>query len=326
VSADSSTTAEVDEEEEGGPPTDPVRAWSLSIALLIATLFTTLYAGAGLHEIEVTDLASLWTGADFALPLLAILVTHELGHYVAGRIHGVDISPPYFIPMPIAMLGTMGAVIRQRGRFSSNDVLLDVGASGPLAGLCVAVPVLLYGLATSEVGRLDSFPAGSVAEGHSIFYALALYLTHGAIPAGSDIWLTPTAFAGWAGLLVTMMNLLPVGQLDGGHVAFALLGKRQHRLGRVVLGLLPVAAIATSAYYGLVAYQAGERGEHLWNALQAGTHWLVWFGLLVLMGRYSGLDHPPAGNQPLSPGRRIVAILTLVLFVLLFMPSWIRQA
>ena len=316
--------AQPPEDDEDEAPTSHARAWAWSIALLIATLGTTLYAGAAMHGIEATDLASLWVGADFALPLLAILVTHELGHYVAGRIHRVDISPPYFIPMPITMLGTMGAVIRQRGRISSNDALLDVGASGPLAGMCVAIPVLVYGVATSRIGAIDSFGDDVVMEGHSILYELVLYAIHGAIPAGSDIMLTPTAFAGWAGLLVTMMNLLPVGQLDGGHVAFALLGKRQHRIGRIVLGLLPVAAVIASAYYGARAWLAGERGEHLSNALQAGTHWLVWFVVLLLLGRMSGLDHPPAGDRALSPGRRAVAIGTLVLFVLLFMPSWIR--
>lgn len=311
-------------DDEQAPTPDPRREWAWSIGLLVATLGTTLYAGAAMHEVEVTDLASLWTGADFALPLLAILVTHELGHYVAGRIHGVDISPPYFIPMPITMLGTMGAVIRQRGRISSNDALLDVGASGPLAGMCVALPVLVYGVATSRIDTVASFGPNVVMEGHSILYELVLYAIHGAIPAGSDIFLTPTAFAGWAGLLVTMMNLIPVAQLDGGHVAFALLGKRQHRVGRMVLWLLPVAALVTSAYYGVRAYAAGERGEHLWNALQAGLHWMVWFVLLLVLGRMSGLDHPPAGDAPLSAGRRLVAIGTLVLFALLFMPTWIR--
>lgn len=319
-----SAPADPPERDDEEAPSDPRRAWAWSITLLVATLGTTLYAGAGMHEVEVTDLASLLTGADFALPLLAILVTHELGHYVAGRIHGVDISPPYFIPMPITMLGTMGAVIRQRGRISSNDALLDVGASGPLAGMCVALPVLVYGVATSRVDVISSFGPNVIMEGHSILYELVLHAVHGTIPAGSDIFLTPTAFAGWAGLLVTMMNLIPVAQLDGGHVAFALFGKRQHAYGRIVLGLLPVAALLTSAYYAGHAYLAGERGEHLFNALQAGTHWLVWFVLLLVLGRMSGLDHPPAGDQPLSPGRRVVAIGTLVLFVLLFMPSWIR--
>lgn len=312
-------------EQAPAAPTSHARAWVWSIALLVLTLGTTLYAGASMHGVEVTSLGSLWVGADFALPLLAILVTHELGHYVAGRIHGVDISPPYFIPMPFMMLGTMGAVIRQRGRIDDNDKLLDVGASGPLAGLCVALPILVYGVATSRIAPVDAAGTDVVLEGHSILYELVLFAVWGHIPAGSDIWLTPTAFAGWGGLLVTMMNLLPVGQLDGGHVAFALLGARQHRLGRLVHRSLPIAAIAASAWYGALAYRAGERGEHLVNALLAGSHWLVWFGMLFVLGGVSGgLDHPPAGEAPLSPKRRMVAIGTLVLFVLLFMPSWIR--
>lgn len=305
-------------------PGSHARAWAWSLGLLAATLLSTLWVGAGMHEVEVTDLASLLAGADFALPLLAILVTHELGHYVAGRIHGVDISPPYFIPMPFVLLGTMGAVIRQRGRIRSNDALLDVGASGPLAGMIVALPVLVYGVATSAIGPMATPESGGFLEGHSILYELVLRAVHGPIPEGSDIWLTPTALAGWGGLLVTMMNLVPVGQLDGGHVAFALFGRRQHRYGRIVLALLPVAGLATSAYYGARAWMAGLRGEPFYNALQAGSQWLVWFVLLLVLGRLSGFDHPPAGDAPLSPKRRAVAIGTLVLFVLLFMPSWIR--
>lgn len=313
-----------DDEELPRAP-DHAREWTISIALLSATLGTTLYVGATMHEVEVTDLRSLWAGADFALPLLAILVTHELGHYVAGRIHGVDISPPYFIPMPITLLGTMGAVILQRSPVSSRNVLLDFGAAGPLAGLCVAIPVLVYGVATSPIVTLASIGDNAIAEGHSILYELVLYAIHGPIPAGSDIFLTPMAFAGWAGLLMTMINLIPIGQLDGGHVAFALLGERQDRISRVALALLPIVAIATSGYYGGRAWLAGERGEHFTNALQAGLPWVIWFVVLLGLGRLSGLDHPPAGDAPLSPMRRAVAIGTLILFLLLFMPSWIRE-
>jgi len=313
----------VSDEEDQTPPS-PARDWAWSLVLLAATLVTTLHVGACMHDVEVTDLATLWSGADFALPLLAILLTHELGHYVAGRIHGVDISPPYFIPMPITLLGTMGAVIRQRGTIATRDALLDVGASGPLAGMCVALPVLVYGVATSHVVPVDTLHGDVILEGHSILYEVVLRAIHGTIPAGSDIWLTPTAFAGWAGLLVTMLNLLPIGQLDGGHVAFALLGERQHRLGRIVHALLPIAAIATSAWYGGRAFAAGERGDHLWHAIESGGHWLVWFALLLVLAQLSGADHPPAGDRPLSPGRRVVAAGTLLLFVALFMPSPIR--
>lgn len=333
----------------------PARARTIAAVLCALTFASMLYVGAGMHQIEVTDLASLLQGADFAVPLLAILVAHELGHYVAGRIHGVEISLPYFIPMPFTMLGTMGAVIQQNGEVERRDALLDVAAAGPLAGLCVALPVLIYGVATSPIALVSSFPDNTVVEGHSILYALVLYALHGPIPEGSDIFLSSTAFAGWAGLLLTMMNLLPVAQLDGGHVAAALFGARQNRIGKIVLGLLPLAAIATSAYYGLTAYVAGARGESLWNAIQSGFHWLYWFVLLLALGLYAGLEeppaadatssigarwlamarrigrgislgleHPPVGDAPLSPGRRVVAVLTLLLFVLLFMPSWIR--
>jgi membrane-associated protease RseP (regulator of RpoE activity) len=314
-----------DEEDESEGPIDHRRGWALSIALLAATLVSTLYVGAVMHGVDVVDLRTLWSGADFALPLLAILVTHELGHYVAGRLHGVDISPPYFIPMPITLFGTMGAVIRQRGRIASNDALLDVGASGPLAGMCVALPVLVYGVATSSIVPVPSIGDDAILEGHSILYEIVLRAVHGTIPAGMDIFLTPTAFAGWAGLLVTMINLVPVGQLDGGHVAFALFGERQNRYSRFVLAALPVTSLLAGAWYGAHAWLAGLRGEHLTNALRAGEHWMVWFVVLLLLGRMSGFEHPPAGNTPLSPGRRAVAIGTLLLFVLLFMPAAIRE-
>ena len=137
--------------------------------------------------------------------------------------------------------------------------------------------------------------------------------------------LTPTALAGWAGLLVTMMNLLPVGQLDGGHVAYALLGPRQNVFARGVLAALPIVAALTGGYYVAVAALHGARGWPLLLELGAGVHWLVWFGVLQLMARLSGLDHPRAGTTPLSPMRRVVAIGTLALFVLLFMPSWVRN-
>lgn len=326
------------------------REWVSAAVFCALTFASMLYVGAGMHGVDVVDLASLFSGADFAVPLIAILIAHEMGHVVASRIHGLAISPPLFIPMPFTMLGTMGAVIRQDGDVERRDALLDVAAAGPLAGLCVALPVLVYGVATSPIEPISALPANTVIEGHSIVYALVLHALHGAIPEGSDILLSSTAFAGWAGLLLTMMNLLPVAQLDGGHVAAALFGPRQNRIGKIVAGLLPVAAIATSAYYGIATYARGGRGDALWNALQSGLHWMYWFVLLLGLALYAGLDdpppdaprslrarvhrwasavsfgleHPPVGEAPLSPARRVVAALTLLLFVLLFMPSWIR--
>lgn len=323
--SDRDAQTEAASDPEGRPAVHGVRAWALPLVLMVATLGTTLWAGAGMHGVDVGSVADLWSGWDFALPLMGILVAHEMGHYVMGRIHGVDISPPFFIPMPFALLGTMGAVIRMRGSIRDNDALLDVGAAGPLAGMVVAIPVLVYGIATSPIEALPPAGGGFILEGHSMLYAGLLYALKGPIPEGMDIMLSPTALAGWAGLLVTMMNLLPVGQLDGGHVAYALLGPRQNVLARRVLLALPIVAALTGCYYAAVAGLGGARGWAVYSELGAGVHWLVWFGVLSLMARLTGLDHPEAGTRPLTPARRIVAIGTLALFVLLFMPSWVRN-
>jgi membrane-associated protease RseP (regulator of RpoE activity) len=180
----------------------------------------------------------------------------------------------------------------------------------------------VIGVATSPIEPLPT--AGAfLAEGRSILYVGLLRLLKGPIPEGMDIMLSPTAFAGWAGLLVTMINLLPVAQLDGGHVAYALLGERQNRIARSLVALLPFVAVITGAFYGVPAYLDGD--PDWWEQAFAGVHWLVWFGVLLVMTRFAGMDHPPAGEGELTPARKAIAIGTLVLFVLLFMPSWARQ-
>ncbi len=320
--------AEPAQERPSPPPPAPatgVRRWALPIALIVATFASTTYAGAGMGP--TGSVPSIVTGLTFALPLMAILLAHEFGHFIAGRRHGVDISPPYFIPVPIPgfLLGTMGAIIRMRGTIRSRNALLDVGAAGPLAGLVVALPVLVYGMWTSEVTDLPPAGQGFIMEGRGVLYLALLYLTKGAIADGKDIFLTPTAFAGWAGLLVTMINLIPVGQLDGGHVAYALFGEKQNRYSERVRRALPWLGIGVCLAYGIPAFLAGKRGEPLAYELMAGVQWIVWAGLLWLMTRLGGPNHPPTGPEPLSPRRRLVAIGTLAIFVLLFMPSWVRQ-
>jgi membrane-associated protease RseP (regulator of RpoE activity) len=307
-------------------------AWRTPALLFLATLFTTAYVGAEMHGLDplaafdrglLPGLEALGAGGDFALPLMAILLAHELGHYVAGRIHRVDISPPYFIPMPVALLGTMGAVIRMRGRIERRDALLDVGASGPLAGLALTLPILVYGIATSEVEPLPA--SGSfLIEGRSLLYVALLFALKGPIPEGHDIMLSPTAFAAWAGLLVTMINLVPVGQLDGGHIAFALFGERQNRYGRLVRLALPGIALLTGAYFGVPALAAQRPWSEVATEWMSGLHWMVWFAVLTVLGRMTGHDHPPTDDATLSPKRRVVATATLLVFVLLFMPSWVR--
>ncbi|HEU4614171.1 MAG TPA: site-2 protease family protein, partial [Kofleriaceae bacterium] len=163
-------------------------------------------------------------GAAFGATLMGILTCHELGHYMVGRRHGVEVSMPYFIPLPpVATLGTMGAVIRMNKPIEDRRKLFDVGAAGPIAGLVVAIPLLVIGLYLSDLGPLKP---GDSLEGNSILYALLKYAVFGRwLPGdGVDVQLHPMALAGWVGLLVTMINLMPIGQLDGGHIAKSTLG------------------------------------------------------------------------------------------------------
>lgn len=282
--------------------------FGLSILLFLLTCGTTTWVG----------------GLAFSVPLMAILLAHELGHYIAARIHRVPSSPPYFIPLPIGPLGTLGAVIAMPDRIAKRDALLDIGAAGPLAGMVVAVPVLIYGISESPVGPAGQSAPTYLQEGHSLLYMALLYWIKGPFPAGHDILLTPTAFAGWVGLLVTMINLIPAAQLDGGHVAYALLGQRQERFSARVRALLLPIGLVVSAYYGLPAYRVGARGAELFAAASAGLPWLLWFALLAVMVSRTGVEHPRVDDGPLSPRRRLVAAGTLLLFVLLFMPSWLR--
>jgi len=261
----------------------------------------------------------IYTGWTFAVPMLAILLAHEFGHYIAARLHRVPASLPYFLPLPLlSPFGTLGAVIAMRGRIRSRDALLDIGASGPLAGMVVAIPVLAIGLLTSKVGPapLQNY----TQEGQSLLYWALKRLVLGPMPAGYDVNLSATAFAGWAGLLITMMNLIPWGQLDGGHIAFSLFGPWQNRAARwfrsslLVLFAMNLLAFAIPISQGRLQMSYGMAFLNSWA-------WLIWWMLLGLLGRVSGgSDHPPFEPGPLSPVRKVVAAVSLVLFALLFMP------
>lgn len=309
-----------------GPESEPApRAprYRTQLILFIATLFTVFRAGT-----EYTGAPAAWTdvrgllahGWTFAVPLLAILLCHEFGHYIAARIHRVDASLPYFLPLPLLNpFGTLGAVIAMRGRIRSRNALLDIGAAGPLAGMIVAIPVLAIGLTLSPVAP----PADGhyIQEGQSLLYIALKRIVVGPIPDGYDVQLHPTALAGWAGLLVTMLNLLPWGQLDGGHVAYALFGIKQDRYAKVFrLALIPLFVLnfARFALPILRHHSAMPMEMAIGNSL----FWLMWFVVLGLIGRVSGgAAHPPTEPGELSPRRRIVAAFTLSLFVLLFMPT-----
>jgi membrane-associated protease RseP (regulator of RpoE activity) len=277
----------------------PSNPW-INLALFVATVFSVVLMGA-LNEgaNPLADPASILAGVPFAFTLLAILGTHEFGHYFAARRHRVAVTLPYFIPMPLSFVGTFGAFIQLRSPVRNRNQLFDVGVAGPLAGLVVTIPLLLYGLAKSPVQPLPT-DQGYILEGNSLLYLGAKYLIHGQIlPSnGVDVMLHPMAFAAWFGLLVTAFNLLPVGQLDGGHVIFTLVGDRIRYVGTVFVAALLVMGIA------------------LWQG------WFVWAFLIFLLG----VGHPPPLNDvtPLDGRRKLLAVLTILIFILVFVPVPLR--
>lgn len=253
-----------------------------------------------------------------SLSLLGILLVHELGHYVAARLHRVPASIPYFLPLPrYSLFGTLGAVISMRDRIRSRNALLDIGAAGPIAGMLVAIPVLAWGLSLSPITpRSEHY----TQEGQSILYWLMKRLVLGPIDDNHDVQLHPMAFAGWGGLFLTMINLLPWGQLDGGHIAYALFGERQHVFARWVRrGLL--VAFAYNLFTLLLPVLLGKSTQPWFAALGASLFWLFWYGITGLMGRFFGEDHPPFEHGELSMPRKVLAVGCLVLFVLLFLPT-----
>ncbi|UCG23728.1 MAG: site-2 protease family protein [Chloroflexota bacterium] len=282
----------------------PSSRWIINLALLVATILSTLWIGA-LSEFAVTDpgsvpgLGDLWLGLPYCLSLMTILGAHELGHYFAARYHKVPVTLPYFIPLPLPPIGTLGAFIRLKAPVTSKRALLDVGAAGPLAGLVFAIPILIYGLSTSPV---EPLPDGSYyLEGNSIFYALAKLAVKGQLlPNGSqDVLLSQVAWAGWVGLLVTGLNLIPVGQLDGGHIAYALFGERARLLYWPVIVTLVVLVVLTRT-----------------------PMWALWALLLFFMGRFYA--EPLDDVTPLDGRRQILAIFSLFVFFLVFVPIPLR--
>jgi len=237
-------------------------------------------------------------GAGFAASVLAILLGHELGHYLVSRRLGVHTSLPYLIPLPLSPMGTLAAVISMADVPPNRRAMLLIGLAGPLAGLLFAVPILLYGLSLSSVGPLPA-EGGYLAEGNSLLYLALKAVVHGRIlPSGGlDVDLHPLAFAGWAGLLMTAVNLIPVGQLDGGHIVNAWLGRRAHALVMPIIGVLLVLGI-------------------WWQG------WFLWAALLWLFSRRQ--VEPLDGITALSRAEVALAIGGLVVLALLFTPIPLR--
>ena len=277
----------------------------LPAGLFALTVFTTLWAGAyqdhpdlfhpflGAWTLLTERPEELITGVPFALTLLSILVTHELAHFVWSKIHRVPASLPLFIPGLPVLVGTFGAIIRVRGPILERKALFDIGISGPLAGFVVAIGALVVGLRWShiEVGVSANSP---FLVGGSLLLDLVVSLVMGDLPSGSSVNLHPVAEAAWFGLFVTCLNLIPIGQLDGGHVAYALWGERQRT---VAFAALPI--LLALGYFG-------------WHG------WLLWVGLAGLLG----FSHPPIPrpDATLGPVRVWLGWATVVLFFLIFPP------
>ena len=308
-------------------PSNPL----INLILFILTLLSMVFAGAmysyngplpdGLGEFLLTILRSLPSGIPFAFSLLSILLAHEFGHYIAGRIHNTHVTLPYFIPFPISPFGTMGAFIQLKEPPKNKRVLLDIGIAGPLAGLFVAIPILLYGLSISQIDIIELAPGqGLQLEGNSILYLLSKLIIFGQLlpaPAdyggmlplvywvryfftsqpfplgGIDVLISPIAWAGWAGLLVTALNLIPAGQLDGGHVIYSLIGKKVKYMQPIVLVILVILGFAWSG-------------------------WWIWAVLILLLGRVYA--EPLDQITTINSGRKIVAIIGLIIFLLVFTP------
>jgi len=314
---------------ENRPEPRPDRPW-INLVLFLTTLLSVLFVG-GTYGLQ-TDLPSnigqaalflIERGWPFAVSMIAILGTHELGHYFAGRAHGVRVTLPFFIPMPFSAFGTMGAFISMKGQPKNRKHLFDIGIAGPLSGFVVAVIVLIIGLRMSSLGVIDTnVPEGMAlsVEGNSILYLLLKYLVFGQLlpapahytlpplvhwivyffsgrpsPLGAtDVMLSPGAWAGGAGLLVTTLNLIPAGQLDGGHILYVLFGAERSRK------IVPFILIAL----GLLGLA--------WNG------WWLWALLIFFLGRSHA--EPLDEITPLDKPRRILGYVLLFIFFITFVP------
>lgn len=257
----------------------PLHRPYINVILLLATILSTY----------VTN--GIW----YSVAIITILLAHEMGHYLMCRRYGVPATLPFFIPFPLANpFGTMGAIIQMKGIIPNRRALFDIGIAGPLAGLVFAVPAILIGLHRSPIVVLSEMGSPGLQLGESLLFKLLSWWVVGPVPEGSDLLLDPVAYAGWAGLFVTSMNLLPIGQLDGGHIIYSILGAKSRIVTYVFLAALGVL----SFYY---------------------NGWVLLFVLLALLGR----RHPLPWDDwtPLDRGRKILGWIMMIIFVLSFTPT-----
>jgi membrane-associated protease RseP (regulator of RpoE activity) len=258
---------------------------------------TTLLAGAVLNGVIPWETPEkIYLGLPFSITLLLILLTHEFSHYFMSRRHNVSVTLPYFIPAP-SIIGTFGAIIKMKPPILDRRSLIDIGASGPIGGFIVAVISVIIGLNYSEVKPAEELHEG-FSLGSSILFSLLTKIVLNIEPDKYDIFLHPIAFAGWIGLLVTSLNLLPIGQLDGGHITYALFGEKHQLISRVVIPIL----IVLGALY--------------WSG------WIIWALLMILLG----YRHPPVVYPAiqLDRKRKILGWVSFIIFIITFTPMPVR--
>jgi len=289
------------------PPQSAWQRWGRSLVLFLVTLASVFLAGA-LEPVLVHEhaflLLNVREGLALAGGLLSILLAHEMGHYLACRYYGVDATLPHFIPSPwfpllglyfwrpLSMIGTFGAFIRIRGPIPHRRALFDIGVAGPLAGFLVCLPVLWFGIQGAAVRPLS--PEGGIFFGEPLAFQWLSRLLHGPIPDDQTLVIGQLGLAAWFGLFVTALNLMPIGQLDGGHVTYALLREKSRLISR----------IGSWACVALVVFSPS---------------WILWAILVRILGR----RHPPTldDEAPVGRGRLVLGIATLVVFVVCFVPN-----
>ena len=272
----------------------PRRRMLVNAVLFVATIGTTLAAGTWQRGGNLLRPADWLLGIPFSASIMTILLCHEMAHFFASMRHRVRATLPYFLPVPHPLLGTFGAVIKMESPIPDRRALLDIGAAGPLAGFLVALPLTVVGLHYSTIVSPGAAGAGAVIFGDSLIFKLLTYAVKGPL-GGMDVSLHPLALAGWIGLWVTSVNMLPIGQLDGGHVSYAMFGKYSIWVARAAfLALIPLGFI--------------------W------TGWFFWAFLIILFIR---LKHPPPvdDDAPLTPLRRVVGWVVFAIAVLTFIPA-----
>lgn len=263
----------------------------VNIILFLITLFTTTFAGSLFSGKEPANFSDLMSGLNFSIPLLIILLFHEFGHYLMSKKYHVDATLPYFIPAP-SFIGTFGAIIKMKSIVRSKKALINIGATGPIAGFIVSLPFLFYGLAHSELTKVKT---GAFVLGDSLVMKFATFIVWGTLPEGYDLILHPIAFAAWIGMFVTAMNLIPIGQLDGGHIIYAMFTKNFKKITFFALLVLLVL--------GLTKWEG----------------WLIWAFLLFILGK----NHPPVEDifEELPLKEKFIGYISIVVFVVTFIPT-----